>query len=177
MPPQDHLVGGPQPVGPVGPGDYYGNESDGVDVEGGGIDTRPGLGTRLLHRMASEPGRYSGVRGGAGSNTLGYHRQYPANGGGGGGGRHMNSSSGRHYSGSGLDYASDTDALHSPAGSVVGSVSHRMSRHQSRNMNGGMSTRYVSSLFPFPDIAHTNRKHGIVSLCTSGSWIDAAISV
>ncbi len=129
--------GNHMPPPPPDQGDYYGNESD-----GSGIDTRPGRGTRLLHRMASEPGRY-GVRGG--SSTLGYHHRHQQY-----GNRHYNSS--RHYSGGGagggssLDYASDTDALHSPAGSF--GMSTRMSR-QGRNVNG-MGTSIVSRSSSLP---------------------------
>lgn len=123
----------PGPGGPVVnpgsavPSDYY----DDSEV--------PGRGQRLLHRIASEPSRYGGRQqqqqsmqspnGAAGAdrryNTLQYpSRQYSR---GGGGSMSMTHHRSRHHSG--LEYASDTEALHSP---VTNSSSFRMSR-----TNGG----------------------------------------
>ena len=105
-------------------GDHYYNSQA---VEG---EQAPGRGQRLLHRMAQD--RYGGPpdqgSGNRGYSTLQYQRQYPrgAPNGHGGQGMMSNSSGGgagsghrsRHYSG--MDYASDTEALQSPVLSVRG---------------------------------------------------------
>ena len=127
---------------------------------------RPGRGQRLLQRMASEPSsRYAnGVPGGSAavtpsgrhpvlasptskrSYTLQYpssrggsqysrgHHQLPHHSSGGGGGR------GRNYSG--LDYASDTEALHSPV------VSMRIGRTSGRVTANGTAVTSRSSSLP-----------------------------
>ena len=124
-------------------GDYYGNESD------SGIDSRPGRGTRLLHRMAADPGRYGGLRGGGGYGT--HHRQQYSN--------HLSASVAAHrsaqqYPGGGgvgdparLEYASDTDALHSPAGSSIvgGPVVGAAAPGSHRRMNGNVSSSSIVS--------------------------------
>ena len=124
-------------------GDYYGNESD------SGIDSRPGRGTRLLHRMAADPGRYGGLRGGGGYAT--HHRQQYSN--------HLRASAAAHrtaqqYPGGGgagdparLEYASDTDALHSPAGSSIvgGPVVGATASGSHRRMNGNVSSSSIVS--------------------------------
>ena len=127
-------------------GDYYGNESD------SGIDSRPGRGTRLLHRMAADPGRYGGLRGGGGYADR--HRQQYSN--------HLRASAASHrsaqqYAGGGgsggigdparLEYASDTDALHSPAGSSIvgGPVVGAGASGSHRRMNGNVSSSSIVS--------------------------------
>ena len=150
--------------------EYYGTESDSGGGGGGGgsgVISAPGRGQRLLQRMASEPSRYRGAAAAAAArqqsmqsptaNMTNGRRSYTlqyanGGGGGGGGGRHGYVRGGsipggrsRHYSG--LDYASDTEALHSPSGSGVGS-SMRVSRGMSRNVSasGAPVTARSSSL-------------------------------
>lgn len=124
-------------------GDYYGNESD------SGIDSRPGRGTRLLHRMAADPGRYGGLRGGGG--YAAHHRQQQQY------SNHLRASAANRaaqYSGGAgpgdparLEYASDTDALHSPAGSSIvgGPVVGAAASGSHRRMNGNVSSSSIVS--------------------------------
>ena len=133
--------GGGTPTGGGPPRDYY-SENEMI----------PGRGQRLLHRMASEPNRYGPARGSMHSPTNGggdrrYNTlQYPARHHGGrhsfsGGAGHPGPGRSRHHSG--LDYASDTEALHSPAGAMSTSV--RMSRTNGRVPNmPGMTSRSSS---------------------------------
>ena len=134
-------VSGPGPNGPPGPppGDYYGN-SGGVESEPG-----PGRGQRLLHRMAAQqdysangrPMPPNGTNGDPlppqnqqrGYSTLQYQRQYPR--GAPNGGMIPNNGRSRHYSG--MDYASDTEALQSPVLSVRGMRSMTGSRGSRTN--------------------------------------------
>ena len=129
-PPVSGTAGGPPPGAPPPAGgpppnaaDYY---SSGVESEPG-----PGRGQRLLHRMRDTGGgggyNRQGIPPGSdrGYNTLQYQRQYPNSAHNGGG--MMPPTRSRHYSG--MDYASDTEALQSPVLSVRGM----------RGMTGGRS--------------------------------------
>jgi len=140
---------GPQP--PTQPGDFFSPGSDYYDPQANDSNA-PGRGQRLLQRMASDPARYRAAAAGrfasqqaaqspTGVDRRSYTLQYPgrghSSGGGGGytpqsggGGRGMDpqSSRARHYSG--MDYASDTEALQSPS-----SVS-RMSRSSVYGVRG-----------------------------------------
>lgn len=128
---------GPGPPG----GDYY-NPNTSIESEPG-----PGRGQRLLHRMAQDGyggGRHmahgtNGDLGGPppqqqqrGYSTLQYQRQYPRGGSAPNGGMVSSGGRSRHYSG--MDYASDTEALQSPVLSVRGmrSMAHGGRSHGSR---------------------------------------------
>ena len=109
--------------GPAGGGAYYPSPSDNVVVDNSASEyfaepepemSQPGRGQRLLHRMAHERERYRSHQMDSngldnrnrGYNTLQFRQSY-RNGG----------YRGRHYSG--LDYASDTDALNSPSSASI----------------------------------------------------------
>ena len=111
---------GPPPAGPPPAGPDYYNDAGVESVPG------PGRGQRLLHRMAQstprDGGDYTRQSGPPpsdqrGYSTLQYPRQYPNSVAQNGGGM-MPPTRSRHYSG--MDYASDTEALQSPVLSVRG---------------------------------------------------------
>ena len=129
-------TGGPNSAGPPQgppPGDFYNSAPVGGQVES---EPGPGRGQRLLQRMAqpvppdgyrhgpNDPsGPNAGTNGSAapveqqrGYSTLQYQRQYPRGAPNGG----MVPPRSRHYSG--MDYASDTEALQSPVLSVRGGM-------------------------------------------------------
>ena len=117
-PPPPHS-GAPPPGPPTGPPPAGGPEyyNSGVESEPG-----PGRGQRLLHRMAAQNrdgyNRQMPPSDQRGYNTLQYPRQYPNNAAHNGGGMMPPPTRSRHYSG--MDYASDTEALQSPVLSVRG---------------------------------------------------------
>ena len=112
---------GPPPGAPPAGGPEYYNAA-GVESEPG-----PGRGQRLLHRMAQSARDGGGDYTQAprpppsdqrGYSTLQYPRQYPNSAAQNGGGMMPPTTRSRHYSG--MDYASDTEALQSPVLSVRG---------------------------------------------------------
>ena len=155
-PPPDNEYNAPVSAGANPPpegsgGDYY-NSNAPVESE-----PAPGRGQRLLHRMQQDryishqngtgeppvgPGGGPAGPNGAGSqrgySTLQYQRQYPRGGSGGphNGGMMGGSGRSRHYSG--MDYASDTEALQSPVLSV------RMGGHRG---HGGSRTNSLPRTF------------------------------
>ena len=148
-PPMESRYVAPPPGG--GGGNGYGYGGPGIDEYGYEEDpNRPGRGQRLLQRMASEPGRYAT---GGGRHSLNspsgskrsYTLQYPSRNSGytrGSGSVHGHPHSSRNY-GSGLDYASDTEALQSPV------VSMRMSRATGRSVGpNGVAVSSRSSSLP-----------------------------
>lgn len=130
VPPNDY-----PPVSSVGgpPGDYYSSGAEGEQV--------PGRGQRLLHRMAQD--RY-----GSGYSTLQYQRQYPRSN---GGMMSSGASRNRHYSG--MDYASDTEALQSPVLSVRGMRTGMGGRSQGSRTNSLPRTFQREALLRHPELS------------------------